>query len=38
LNVKQSKLDTMQMQYFAGTLIDADVQSLLKPFVAERLA
>jgi hypothetical protein len=38
LNVKLSKLDTMQMQYFAGTLIDADVQSLLKPFVAEKLA
>jgi hypothetical protein len=38
LNVKLSKLDTMEMQYFAGSLIDADVQSLLQPFVAERLA
>ena len=37
LNVKLSKLDTMQMEYFAGTLIDASVQSLLKPFVAEKL-
>jgi hypothetical protein len=37
LNVKLSKLDTMQMEYFSGTLIDAGVQSLLAPFVAEKL-
>jgi hypothetical protein len=37
MNVKQSKMDTMQMQYFSGSLIDAQVQLLLKPYVAERL-
>ena len=37
LNVSMTKLDTMQMEYFAGTLIDAGVQALLKPFVAEKL-
>jgi hypothetical protein len=37
LNVKSSKIDTMQMEYFANTLIDATVQSLLKPWVANRL-
>jgi hypothetical protein len=37
LNVKSSKLDTLQMQYFAGSLIDASVQSLLVPFVAQRI-
>ncbi len=38
LNVKSSKLDTMQMQYFAGTLLDDGVRALLKPYVAERLS
>jgi hypothetical protein len=37
LNVSMTKLDTMQMEYFSGTLIDAGVQALLKPFVAEKL-
>lgn len=37
LNVKSSKMDTLQMQYFAGSLIDADVQRLLAPYVAQRL-
>jgi hypothetical protein len=37
MNVKQSKMDTMQMQYFSGSLIDSQVQLLLKPYVAERL-
>jgi hypothetical protein len=37
MNVKSSKMDTMQMQYFSGALIDAQVQLLLKPYVAERL-
>jgi hypothetical protein len=37
LNVSMTKLDTMQMEYFAGTLIDVGVQALLKPFVAEKL-
>ena len=37
LNVSRSKIDTMQMAYFAPTLIDDDVRALLKPFVAEKL-
>jgi hypothetical protein len=37
MNVKSSKMDTMQMQYFSGSLIDAQVQLLLKSYVAERL-
>ncbi len=36
LNVSMSKLDTMQMEYFAGTLIDDGVRALLKPCMAER--
>jgi hypothetical protein len=37
MNVKSSKMDTLQMQYFSGSLIDANVQMLLKPFVAQRI-
>ncbi|WP_446745008.1 hypothetical protein [Silvibacterium acidisoli] len=37
LNVKSSKLDTMQIQYFSNTLIDGTVQALLAPWVATRL-
>jgi hypothetical protein len=37
MNVKSSKMDTLQMQYFSGSLIDPQVQLLLKPYVAERL-
>jgi hypothetical protein len=37
LNVKSSKMDTMQVQYFSNTLIDATVQQLLAPYVANRL-
>lgn len=37
LNVKSSRLDTMQMQYFGPTLIDDGVRMLLKPYVAEKL-
>ena len=37
LNVKSSKMDTMQMQYFSNSLIDAQVQELLRPYVATRL-
>lgn len=36
MNVKSSRIDTMQMQYFSGSLIDAQVQALLRPYVAER--
>jgi hypothetical protein len=37
LNVKSSKMDTLQTQYFSDSLIDRQVQSLLRPYVAERL-
>ena len=37
LNVKSSKLDTMQMQYFSNSLLDDTVKTLLRPYVANRL-
>lgn len=37
LNVKSSRLDTMQLQYFGPTLIDDNIRMLLKPYVAEKL-
>jgi hypothetical protein len=37
LNVKSTRMDTMQVQYFSNTLIDATVQALLAPYVANRL-
>jgi hypothetical protein len=37
LNVKSSKLDTLETQYFSDSLIDSQVQALLRPYVAERL-
>jgi hypothetical protein len=37
MNVKASKLDTLQMQYFAGSLIDANLHKLLAPYVAQRI-
>jgi len=37
LNVKGSRMDTLQMQYFAGSLLDANVQMLLRPLVAQRV-
>jgi hypothetical protein len=37
LNVKSSKLDTLEMQYFSGDLIDEGVARLLAPHRAERL-
>jgi hypothetical protein len=37
LNVKSSKMDTLQMQYFSNSLIDAGVESLLAPYVAQRI-
>jgi hypothetical protein len=37
MNVKSSRMDTMQMQYFSGSLLDPQVQALLRPYVAERL-
>jgi len=37
MNVKSSKMDTLQMQYFSSSLIDATVQQLLAPWVAVRM-
>ena len=37
LNVKSSKLDTLQTQYFSDSLLDAQVQAMLRPYVAERM-
>lgn len=37
LNVKSSKLDTLQTEYFGDSLLDVQVRSLLRPYVAERL-
>jgi hypothetical protein len=37
LNVKSSKLDTLQLQYFGGTLIDATVEAMLRPWVSVRM-
>jgi hypothetical protein len=37
MNVKGSKMDTLQMQYFAGSLVDANVQMILAPYVAQRI-
>ena len=37
LNVKSSKMDTLQMQYFSSSLLDDQVQMLLRPYVAQRV-
>lgn len=37
LNVKSSRIDTMQVQYFSNSLIDPMVQTLLRRWVATRL-
>lgn len=37
MNVKRSRVDTMQMEYFSNALLDDQVQSLLRPYRAERL-
>jgi hypothetical protein len=37
MNVKSAKMDTLQTQYFSDSLIDSQVQALLRPYVAERL-
>jgi hypothetical protein len=37
MNVKGSRVDTLQMQYFSSSLIDANVQKMLAPYVAQRM-
>jgi hypothetical protein len=37
LNVRTTRMDTMQMEYFGASLLTPDVSTLLRPYVAERL-
>jgi hypothetical protein len=37
LNVKSAHMDTLATQYFSDSLLDSQVQALLRPYVAERL-
>ena len=37
LNVRSTRLDTLQMQYFSSSLLDEQVQMLLRPYVAQRV-
>ena len=37
LNVKSNRMDTLQMEYFSGDLVDASVRSLLVPYVAGKV-
>ncbi len=37
MNVKASRVDTLQMQYFSDQLVDSTVKTLLRPWVANRL-
>lgn len=37
LNVRSTKLDTLQTQYFSDQLLDRQVQAMLRPYVAERM-
>jgi hypothetical protein len=37
LNVRTSRLDTLQMEYFSNDLIDPGVAAMLRPYRAERL-
>ncbi|WP_263382775.1 hypothetical protein [Granulicella arctica] len=36
-NVKSSRMDTLQMEYFSGGLIDPQVQAMLRPYLAQRI-
>jgi hypothetical protein len=36
-NVQRSKIDTIQMQYFSGSIVDPQTQLLLAPYVSTRL-
>lgn len=37
LNVRGSRMDTLQMEYFSGALLDEQVRSLLRPFRAQKV-
>ena len=36
-NVKTSRMDMLQMEYFSSGLIDPQVQALLRPYIAQRI-
>jgi hypothetical protein len=36
-SVKSTRLDTLQMEYFGSSLVDVQVQALLRPYRAQRL-
>ena len=37
LNIRAGNIDRMQLQYFAGSLVDDTTRSLLAPYVAEKV-
>jgi hypothetical protein len=37
MNVRSNKVDTLQMQYFSSSIIDPQIQSLLRPYLAQRI-
>jgi hypothetical protein len=37
LNVRTGKVDVMRMDYFSDSLIDQDVQTMLAPYVAQKV-
>ena len=37
MNVKSSRIDMMQVQYFSDSMVDSTVRTLLRPWVANRL-
>ena len=37
MNVKSSRIDMLQVQYFSDQLVDNTVKTLLRPWVANRL-
>ncbi len=37
LNVQKTRMDTLQMEYFSGDLLDGSVRSLLRPYVATKV-
>jgi hypothetical protein len=37
MNVKSSKVDMLQVQYFSDQMVDSTVKTLLRPWVANRL-
>lgn len=38
LNVKSGRLNQMKLEYFADSLLDASVQKMLAPYVAQRMS